>query len=128
MRMVVLSLEELGIHSRQVKKENFNMNERLIRKNEPSDKNTYRATIVMNGNKYNFPVIYPDTILQAAKRHGLSLPYSCEVGRCGSCAALCTKGQVWLSYNEVLMDNELKLGSILTCTAHPVNGDVVVEI
>jgi len=128
MRMVLISLEEQGIHSDQVKKENFNTNDREVRKAAPADKATHLATIKTNGKEYTFPVVYPDSILQAAKKHGLALPYSCEVGRCGSCAARCTKGEVWLSYNEVLMDNDLKHGSILTCTGHPVNGDVTIEV
>jgi len=128
MRMAILSLEEQGIHNEQIRKENFNTNDRVVLKAEPPDKGTHIATIKFNGKEYIFPVAYPDTILQAAKKHGLNLPYSCEVGRCGSCAAICTKGKVWLSYNEVLMDMDLKHGSILTCVGHPINGDVTIVI
>ena len=128
MRMAIISLEEQGIHDEQIRKENFNTNDRAIKKADPPDKATHTATIKYLGKEYSFPVAYPDTILQAAKKNGLALPYSCEVGRCGSCAARCTKGKVWLSYNEVLMDNDLAHGSILTCVAHPVNGDVTIEV
>ncbi|MBS1562920.1 MAG: 2Fe-2S iron-sulfur cluster binding domain-containing protein, partial [Bacteroidetes bacterium] len=58
---------------------------------------------------------------------GIALPYSCEAGRCGSCAATCTKGKVWMSYNEVLLDEELAKGRILTCTGYPVGGDIELE-
>ena len=128
MRMVIISLEEQGIHDEQIKKENFNTNDRVVHKIEPPDKATHTATIMYLGKEYSFPVVYPDTILQAAKKNGLSLPYSCETGRCGSCAARCIKGKVWLSYNEVLMDTDLKHGSILTCVGHPVDGDVTIEV
>ena len=110
------------------RKENFNTNDRHVHKLEPPDKATHTATIKYRGLEYSFPVVYPDSILQAAKKNGLALPYSCEVGRCGSCAARCTGGKVWLSYNEVLMDMELKHGSILTCVGHPVDGDVTIEV
>lgn len=128
MRMVIYALEEQGIHNEQIRKENFNTNNRQIIKAEPPDKAVHTATIKFNGKEYIVPVQYPETILQAARKHGLSLPYSCEVGRCGSCAAICTKGKVWLSYNEVLMDTDLKHGSILTCVGHPINGDVTIEV
>ena len=128
MRMAIIALEEMGIHSDQVRKENFNTNDRQVQAIEPPDKTTHPVTIRQHGREYTFPVVYPQTILQAAKKHGLSLPYSCEGGRCGSCAARCISGQVWLSYNEVLMDMDLKHGSILTCTAHPVNGAVTIEV
>ncbi|MCW3121494.1 MAG: ferredoxin--NADP reductase [Flavipsychrobacter sp.] len=128
MRMVIFALEEQGINSEQIRKENFNTNDRQVIQAEPPDKSTHLVTIQVNGAEHTFPVQYPETILQAAKKQGIQLPYSCEVGRCGSCAARCTKGKVWLSYNEVLMDMDLKHGSILTCTGHPVDGDVTIEV
>jgi ferredoxin-NADP reductase len=128
MRMAIISLEEQGINEDQIKKENFNTNDRVIKKATPPDTTAHHITIKMDGKEYTFPVQYPDTILQAAKKNGLALPYSCEVGRCGSCAALCTKGTVWLSYNEVLMDSDLKQGKILTCVGHPIGGDVAIEV
>jgi ferredoxin-NADP reductase len=128
MRMAIFSLEELGIKGGQIKRENFNTNDRQITKAKPPDEATRQLTLKVRGAVYNFPVQYPDTILEAAKKHGIALPYSCEVGRCGSCAAMCISGNVWLSYNEVLMDGDLKKGTILTCVGHPVGGDVVIEI
>ena len=128
MRMVIFALEEQGINNEQIRKENFNTNDRQVIQLAPPDKDTHLITIQFKGATHTFPVQYPETILQAAKKHGLALPYSCEVGRCGSCAAICTKGKVWLSYNEVLMDMDLKHGSILTCTGHPIEGDATIEI
>ncbi len=127
MRMVIYALEEQGIDESQIKRENFNTNNRQVVKAEPPDKDRHVVTIRLNGNEYALPVQYPETILQAARKQGINLPYSCEVGRCGSCAARCTQGKVWLSYNEVLMDLDLKHGAILTCTGHPIGGDVVID-
>ncbi len=128
MRMATLSLEENGVNSNNIRKENFNTNDRQVKAVEPPDKSTHTVTLNHDGKTYRFPVQYPDSILQAAKKQGISLPYSCEVGRCGSCAARCTSGKVWLSYNEVLMDMDLQHGAILTCTGHPVDGDVGIEV
>ena len=127
MRMAILALEEQGIHTEHIRKENFNTNDRQVKKAEPPDKASHTVTLIHSGQQYQFAVQYPETILQAAKKQGISLPYSCEVGRCGSCAARCTGGQVWLSYNEVLMDMDLKHGAILTCTGYPMGGDVIIE-
>jgi ferredoxin-NADP reductase len=128
MRMVVYSLEEAGINAAQIRKENFNTAERVVQQQLPPDKATHTITATYNKQVYTFPVVFPETILQAAKKQGIALPYSCETGRCGSCAAICTLGKVWHSYNEVLMDIELQRGSILTCTGHPVDGDVSISI
>ena len=128
MRMAIWSLEEQGIPKDQIKRENFNTQERAILRAEPPDTEPHKVT-VRNGKEINrFVCQYPDTILQASKKNHVVLPYSCEAGRCGSCAARCISGKVWLSYNEVLMDMDLKHGSILTCTGYPVGGDVVIDI
>lgn len=128
MRMAIFALEEMGIHDAQIRKENFNTNDRRVNMPEPPDKATHNATLIVEGKQQTITVSYPDTILLAAKKQHIALPYSCEVGRCGSCAAMCTEGAVWLSYNEVLMDTDLKKGMTLTCVGHPVGGDVTIVV
>ena len=128
MRMIIFHLVEEGFNINQIKKEDFNPGNKKITGRMPPDKNNYRVELQMNGVKYAFPVQYPDTILQAAKKIKLSLPYSCETGKCGSCAATCISGKVWISNNEVLTDKELSQGLILTCTGHPQGGDVILKI
>ncbi|MES2704098.1 MAG: iron-sulfur cluster-binding domain-containing protein [Bacteroidota bacterium] len=128
MRMVVYGLEEQGISNSYIRRENFNTNNRYTPRAEPPDKAAHVVTLTVNGSERSFEVHYPQTILQAAKANGISLPYSCETGRCGSCVARCTEGKVWLSYNEVLMPADLQKGLILTCVAHPINGDVRITV
>jgi ferredoxin-NADP reductase len=128
MRMIIFHLLEEGFNINQIKKEDFNPGNKKITGRMPPDKNTYQVELNLNGVKYNFPVQYPDTILQAAKKIKLSLPYSCETGKCGSCAATCISGKVWISNNEVLTDKDLLQGLILTCTGHPQGGDVILKI
>ena len=128
MRMVTYALQEAGAKPEQIHKENFNTTDRINTLPQPPDLQTHIATIHYHQHTYHIPVSYPNSILQAAKQHGLSLPYSCEVGRCGSCAAICIEGKVWHSYNEVLMDIELQKGCVLTCTGHPVGGDIEIAV
>lgn len=128
MRMVIWTLEENGVRAEQIRKENFNTTERVAIMAEPPDKDEHNVTIVHKGIQTTIACQYPETILQAAKHHNIALPYSCETGRCGSCAAICTQGMVWHSYNEVLMDMDLRHGSILTCTGYPVGGDITIEV
>ncbi len=128
MRMVTYALQEAGVKPERIHKENFNTTDRINSLPQPPDMQTHTATIHYKQRTHYISVSYPDSILQAARRQGLLLPYSCEVGRCGSCAAICTEGKVWHSYNEVLMDVELKKGCVLTCTGHPVSGDITITI
>ncbi len=127
MRMAIITLEEMGYAANQVRRENFDTSKpkpQVI----PPDKKPYEVSLVFNDKKHTISVQYPETILHAAKRAGLALPYSCESGQCGSCAAKCTNGKVWMSNNEVLTETELEKGIILTCVGFPVDGPVTIEI
>ncbi|HYG14486.1 MAG TPA: iron-sulfur cluster-binding domain-containing protein [Bacteroidia bacterium] len=126
MRMVGYGLEAAGISSNNIKKENFNTT-RLPFKQRPPDTGNYTVYLTVNNQQYSFPVNYPDTILKAARKAGLSIPYSCDTGRCGSCALRCTQGTVWMSNNEVLIPHDIEAGLILTCVGHPVGGDIALQ-
>lgn len=126
-RMVIWTLEENGIPTSRIRREAFQDPPVRVHP-EPPDKETHKVYLVAGSGTRSFPVTYPDTILQAAKKQGIALPYSCETGRCGACAAQCRQGAVWMSYNEVLTDDDLARGLVLTCTGHPQNGDVSLSL
>ncbi|MEY3669233.1 MAG: hypothetical protein RL258_628, partial [Pseudomonadota bacterium] len=53
---------------------------------------TYTCSILPSGK--TFPVDPQETILEAALRAGIVLPYGCKDGACGSCKATLTQGEV----------------------------------
>ena len=126
MWLVALLMEEAGMPRDNIRREIF-VNDQEPLREMPPDKSTRRVTVQQGNESFSFEVHYPDSILQAALKAGHYLPYSCEAGRCSSCAAHCTEGKIWMSYNEVLTEKELAQGMVLTCTGHPVGGDVVIE-
>jgi ferredoxin-NADP reductase len=128
MRMIIFLLIEEGFPKENIRKEDFNPRNIKYPSRVPPDSATHTVHIHLNGSLFKFTVPYPDTILQAAKKIKLDLPYSCETGKCGSCVALCISGHVWMSNNEVLTEKDLQESLILTCTGHPQNGDVVLKI
>lgn len=128
MRMCIYTLQEHGIHADQLKKELFNTTVASKRDAVPPDTQRHIAHIRFAHQSYQVDVSYPDSILRAAKKQGISLPYSCEAGRCGNCVAKCERGKVWHSYNEVLTEKELQQGLVLTCVGHPVGGDIELTI
>src|SRR5581483_6674929 len=69
-----------------------------------------------------------ETVLEAAMRNGIVLPYGCRNGACGSCKGKLLEGQ--LDYGQyaahILPDYEKKLGFALFCQAKPLS-DVVIE-
>jgi len=126
MRMATIKLTEEGVGPQQVRKENFSTLKPVV-KALPPDSDKHTVQLIREGTVHTLEVQYPQTILQAAKKAGIALAYSCEAGRCGSCAATCTHGKVWMSYNEVLVEEEMARGRVLTCVGYPVGGDVTIE-
>lgn len=123
MWLVNLLLEENGILPERIHREIF-VNQRLPIPQAPPDTSGHVATIFTGTGTFRLPVTYPDTILSAAKKAGIRLPYSCEAGRCSGCIARCTSGTVWMAYNEVLTENDIAKGMVLTCVGYPIEGDI----
>ncbi|MBC8034353.1 MAG: iron-sulfur cluster-binding domain-containing protein [Chitinophagaceae bacterium] len=127
MLMVNIALLSYGILPAAIRKEHFSSMKPPPRE-EPPDREPHQVKLIMGNQEHHFITQYPLSILQKAKLSGVDLPYSCEAGRCGTCVARCVQGAVWMSNNEVLLDEEIKKGLILTCTGYPASGDVVIEI
>ena len=68
-----------------------------------------------------FGVRADETVLDAAQRHGISLPYSCRNGTCAACMATLIEGSVeHEQYDKTaLSDAQLESSKILLCRAHP---------
>jgi CDP-4-dehydro-6-deoxyglucose reductase len=68
-----------------------------------------------------------ETVLAAAMRDGITLPYGCRNGACGSCKGKLLEGQV--DYGQyaahILPDYEKKLGFALFCQAKPLSDLVI---
>ncbi len=127
MRMITYRLTTLCVDPGRIKKEIFHVQHPAIRP-EPPDTKAHTVMLMRKGETVSFNVQYPLTILQAAKLLDIHIPYSCENGQCGTCVAKCLHGTVWMAQNEVLLDEEIKNGCILTCTGYPVYGDVTIKI
>jgi len=126
MQMVSIVLLAEGVPSENIRREILDTTKKVV-KELPPDQEAHKVTIGLEGQEFILDAKYPQTILEAAKQKGIILPYSCEAGKCGTCTATCMKGRVWMSYNEVLVERELQMGRVLTCTGYAVGGDVVVE-
>jgi ring-1,2-phenylacetyl-CoA epoxidase subunit PaaE len=126
MRMAAIVLQSKGIPPENIRREVFtpDIPKQVER---PPDTKPHRVTLRRGKAVHDLVVSYPDSILSAARKQGIELPYSCEAGRCGSCIAACTRGKVWMGYNEVLTDAEVATGRVLVCQSFPVGGDVTIE-
>lgn len=125
MRTVDITLRYLGFADHQIRKENFVIEKMMppLRVSEP-----HVIEINWKGKQLNLAVNAHETILDAALRQGVNLPYSCKGGRCSTCAAICIRGKVFLNVNEVLTDRDVAQGWILTCSGFPDSDDVQLRI
>jgi ferredoxin-NADP reductase len=91
------------------------------------DVRTETVTIVLRGKEHALAYHQGETILETARRGGLTAPYSCESGICGTCLARIRVGAVKMKANNVLTPDEVADGLVLTCQGIPVTRTLTVE-
>jgi len=74
-----------------------------------------------------FEVATGESVLDAALRQGVGLPYGCRNGQCGSCAAKVLRGEVSYPAGEPEALPGQAAGTCLTCRAVPAS-DLVLEV
>ncbi|MHB1143024.1 MAG: CDP-6-deoxy-delta-3,4-glucoseen reductase [Sulfuricaulis sp.] len=87
---------------------------------------TFKIRIQSSGRE--FTAGEKETVLAAALRQGVMLPYSCRNGACGSCKGKLLSGQVdYGTYeSKAMSDAEREQGHALFCQARPLS-DLVIE-
>jgi len=87
---------------------------------------TFTTTIQPSG--HSFPIEAHETILEAALKHGFTLPYSCRDGVCGTCKGKVLSGRVDYGKHQesTLTAAEKAAGMALFCCAKP-QSDLVLE-
>ena len=85
------------------------------------------VTIYLERKKVSVPQVAGETLLETARRAGLSPPFSCEAGNCGTCMARLEEGHVTMRVNDALEDDEVADGYILTCQGVPDTASITVR-
>jgi ring-1,2-phenylacetyl-CoA epoxidase subunit PaaE len=67
------------------------------------------------------------SVLDAALQNKLDVPYSCQGGVCSSCIARVKSGTAEMVTNQILTDEEVEEGLVLTCQAHATSNHLVVD-
>jgi len=85
-------------------------------------------TVTLKTSGRRFTVAPGETVLEAAQRAGVALPYSCRAGVCGSCKATVLEGQCDYPRNPPLAldDGALARHAVLVCQAVP-GSDLLLE-
>ncbi|HVY81481.1 MAG TPA: 2Fe-2S iron-sulfur cluster-binding protein [Steroidobacteraceae bacterium] len=78
-----------------------------------------RVSFIMDGRRRSFSMqTNTESLLDAAERAGIDLPFSCKAGVCATCRTKLLRGQVEMVENYALEDWELEQGFILACQSH----------
>ena len=87
-----------------------------------------QVSVIADGRTVEFDLAtVGENILDAGIHNGLDLPYSCKAGVCSTCKARIIKGEVDMDITHGLGPHEIESGYVLTCQAHPISNEVVID-
>ncbi len=76
---------------------------------------------------YKLSLSAEKTILDIALQAKVDVPYSCQGGVCCSCIGKITEGMAKMKSNQVLTDEEINEGLILTCQAVSISEKITID-
>ncbi|PTM96224.1 1,2-phenylacetyl-CoA epoxidase subunit PaaE [Mycoplana dimorpha] len=125
------TLQDIGIAADRIHTERFvsvfNGRPRAPVKIAADAPPAHTAVLTVDGKRREVPVAEGESILDAALRAGMDLPFACKGGMCSTCRAKVVEGEAPMEVNYSLEPWELEAGFVLTCQAHPKSARVVVD-
>ncbi len=123
------ALLSLGVPAEHVHVERFGVpSESAVPVVEAGDAPAATLLVELDGIRRTVPFATGDaSILDAALRAGLDLPYSCKGGMCCTCRGKILEGKVRMAKNYSLDAADVAAGFVLTCQSHPLTERVVVS-
>jgi len=125
-------LQELGVSKDQIKFELFTAADSISRKStkpkrrlDENDTGT-PVTVIFDGAE-RLVQVKDETVLEAAQRAGLDLPFSCAGGMCCTCRCKVMSGKTAMDLNFSLADWEIEAGFTLACQTRPTTDNVVLD-
>ncbi len=80
--------------------------------------NLAEVSVLLDGRRRSFTMqMDQETVLDAAARAGIELPFSCRAGVCSTCRTKVVSGTVEMAQNYALEEWELEQGYVLACQA-----------
>ncbi len=81
--------------------------------------------VTVEGTEYRFPCEPNESVLDAAQRAGLEIPFSCRKGVCGTCKGRVVSGEARAFAGDALTPAERAEGQALFCNTRP-RSDLVI--
>ena len=123
------ALHERGVPAARIHMERFGVPGQVpAHRVEPGDAPHAMIEVAIDGSRRELQFFESDpSILDAALRAGVELPYSCRGGMCCTCRGKILSGKVRMDKNYSLEPRDLEAGFVLTCQAHPLTDRVVIS-
>jgi 3-ketosteroid 9alpha-monooxygenase subunit B len=118
------TLLEQGVDADRIHIERFTPAEPVADADDEDAATTTQVTIGLGGRTDTVEHRPGTTILQTARQMGMAAPFSCESGTCATCMAKLVEGSVKMHVNDVLTDDEVADGWVLTCQSVPTSTSV----
>lgn len=119
------ALIENNIQEKQIKFELFTASAKETEIETTSS--PIEITVLVDDEETTFEMSSKLTILDAALKEGLDVPYSCQGGICSSCMCQITEGSATMKKNSILDEDEIASGLILACQAIPTSAKIAVD-
>jgi len=86
-----------------------------------------KVKIICDEIEYNLQMEEDKTILELALENDIDAPYSCQGGICSTCLAKLESGSIEMDNNQILTDDEIQDGYILSCQSRPTSDEVTIN-
>jgi ring-1,2-phenylacetyl-CoA epoxidase subunit PaaE len=125
MYLTEVTCKYLGIQHPNFHQELFYRAESESQPSHAFKEETFDVHFNLASGNYKIKVNGNQSILSQAIKQDVPVLWSCAAGTCSTCSMKLSSGEVYLSRNEVLTDQEINRGITLTCTAYPEKGPIV---
>ena len=78
-----------------------------------------KVTLILDGEEVSFEMSRDEVVLDVALSKGIDVPYSCQGGVCLTCIGKIEEGKADMIENQLLSEDEINDGCLLTCQAVP---------
>jgi len=108
-------LKEQGVTVDRIKQESFAGKTSVAIPDSSGDSSV--AFVEFSRSGFSFEIIGDQTLLEFAETLGVSIPYGCRQGQCGTCATRLLQGSVTMETEDGLSAEQKQTGFILPCVS-----------
>ncbi len=123
---VSATLKEKNVSEKNIKFELFSTSS-TNESNESAATGHTMVKLIVDSETFEFEMSQKQTILEAAIKQGIDVPYSCQGGICSSCICKLSEGSATMKKNQILTDSEINDGLVLACQSIPTTNNLVVD-